>query len=141
MTGATEQGGGPLGQVSWQRIQQELEQALPADVDLNREEFMAALRRLLVGGGDRQAVVDILVNQGGMAPEEAQTTVRDLENRYRQAVQGIEQRAVEAAEATANALSSAAIWAFIALALGGAAAAAGGWLGAPRDVISAAETR
>ena len=141
VTGATEQGGGPLGQVSWQRIQQELEQALPADVDINRQEFMAALRRLLVAGGDRQAVVDILVNQGGMAPEEAQTTVQDLEGRYQQAVQDIEQRAAEAAEATANALSSAAIWAFIALALGGAAAAAGGWLGTPRDVISAAETR
>ncbi|HEX2222714.1 MAG TPA: hypothetical protein VHN15_00765 [Thermoanaerobaculia bacterium] len=143
VTGATGQGGGqgggPLEQVSWQRIQQELEQALPAGVDLNRQEFMAALRRLLLGGGDRQAVVDILVNQGGMAPEEAQATVQDLENRYQQAVQELEQRAAEAAEATANAVSSAAIWAFIALALGGAAAAAGGWLGTPRDAIAAPE--
>ena len=142
VTGAAGQdGGGLLQQIPWQRVQQRIEQALPANVDVDREAFTAALRRLLVEGGDRQAAIDILVNQGGMSPEEAQATLQDLESQYQQAVQEIEQRAAEAAEATANALSSAAIWTFIALALGGGAAAGGGWLGAPRDAISAAGVR
>ena len=123
--------------VPWDRVQQRVEQALPADVDLDREALMSAFRQLVVGGGDRQAVIDILVNQGGMSQEEAESTLQNLENEYNQVVQEVEQQAAQAAEATASAVSSAAFWSFIALLLGGAAAAGGGWLGAPRDEIAA----
>jgi hypothetical protein len=98
---------------------------------------MAAVRELVVEGGDRQAVINILVEQGGMSQEEAESTLQNLETEYEQAVQEIEQQAGQAAEAAAEAVSSAAFWSFIALLLGGIAAAAGGWLGAPRDEIAA----
>jgi polyhydroxyalkanoate synthesis regulator phasin len=124
-------------QVPWERIQQRVEQALPADVDLDREALMAAFRQLVVGGGDRQAVIDVLVNQGGMTQEEAETTLQNLETEYEQALQEVEQQAAQAAEAAAGAVSSAAFWSFIALLLGGLAAAGGGWLGAPRDELAA----
>lgn len=125
-------------QLPWERIQQRVEQALPADVDVDREALMAAFRELVVEGGDRQAVIDILVQQGGMTQEEAESTLQNLEAEYEQAVQEIEQQAGRAAETAAEAVSSAAFWSFIALLLGALAAAGGGWLGAPRDEIAAA---
>jgi polyhydroxyalkanoate synthesis regulator phasin len=121
----------------WEQIQERVEQALPAGVEVDREALMAAFRELVVEGGDRQAVIDILVEQGGMSQEEAETTLQNLETEYQQAAQEIEQQAGQAAEAAAGAVSSAAFWSFIALLLGGIAAAAGGWFGAPRDEIAA----
>jgi polyhydroxyalkanoate synthesis regulator phasin len=123
-------------QLPWDRIRQRVEQALPADVDVDRETLMAAFRELVLEGGDRQAVVDILVQQGGMAPEEAERTLQNLEAEYQQAAQQVEQQAGQAAQAAAETVSSAALWSFIALLLGGLAAAGGGWLGAPRDEIA-----
>jgi hypothetical protein len=124
-------------QLPWERIQQRVEQALPADVDLDREALMAAFRELVVEGGDRQAVTDILVQQGGMTQEEAESTLQNLEAEYEQTVQEVEQQAAQAAETAAATVSSAAFWSFIALLLGAIAAAGGGWMGAPRDEIAA----
>ena len=98
---------------------------------------MAAFRQLVLEGGDRQAVIDILVQQGGMSPEEAERTLQTLEAEYQQAVQEVEQQAGQAAQAAAETVSSAALWSFIALLLGGIAAAGGGWIGAPRDEVVA----
>jgi polyhydroxyalkanoate synthesis regulator phasin len=123
-------------QVPWEQVRQRVEQALPADVNVDREALMAAFRELVLEGGDRQAVIDILVQQGGMSQEEAESTLQNLETQYQQAVQEIEQQAREAAQGAAEAVSSAALWSFIALLLGALAAAAGGWLGAPRDEIA-----
>jgi polyhydroxyalkanoate synthesis regulator phasin len=135
-------GGGTLAdavqQIPWEQVRQRVEQALPADVELDREALMAAFREFVMEGGDRQAVTDILVQQGGMTEEEAESTLQDLEAAYQQAVQEIEQQAGQAAQAAAEAVSSAALWSFIALLLGAIAAAGGGWLGAPRDEIAAA---
>ena len=135
-------GGETLGdavqQIPWEQVRQRVEQALPADVELDREALMAAFRELVLEGGDRQAVIDILVEQGGMSPEEAESTLQNLEAEYQQAVQEVEQQAGQAAQAAAEAVSSAALWSFIALLLGAIAAAGGGWLGAPRDEIAAA---
>jgi polyhydroxyalkanoate synthesis regulator phasin len=127
-------------QLPWERIQQRIEQALPADVDLDREALMTAFRELVLEGGDRQAVIDILVQQGGMSPDEAERTLQNLEAEYQQAAQEVEQQAGQAAQAAAETVSSAALWSFIALLLGGIAAAAGGWIGAPRDEIAAGAT-
>lgn len=133
-SGASGQGiAGAAQQLPWEQIQQRVEQALPADVDVDQQALMAAFRELVVGGGDRQAVLDILVEQGGMSPNEAESTLQNLETEYEQAVQEVEQQAAQAAEA----VSSAAFWSFIALLLGGVAAAGGGWLGAPRDDLAA----
>jgi polyhydroxyalkanoate synthesis regulator phasin len=123
-------------QLPWEQIRQRVEQALPADVDLDREALMAAFRELVLEGGDRQAVIDILVQQGGMSPDEAERTLQNLETQYQQAAQEVEQQTRQAAQAAAETVSSAALWSFIALLLGALAAAAGGWLGAPRDEIA-----
>jgi polyhydroxyalkanoate synthesis regulator phasin len=123
-------------QLPWEQIRQRVEQALPADVDLDREALMAAFRELVIEGGDRQAVIDILVQQGGMSPDEAERTLQNLETQYQQAAQEVEQQTRQAAQAAAETVSSAALWSFIALLLGALAAAAGGWLGAPRDEIA-----
>jgi polyhydroxyalkanoate synthesis regulator phasin len=124
-------------QVPWNRIEQRVEQALPADVDLDRQTLTAAVRQFVAGGGDRQAVIDVLVDQGGMSQENAESALQNMEQAYEQAVQEAQQQAAQVADATAEAVSAAALWAFIALLLGGAAAAAGGWIGAPRDEIAA----
>jgi polyhydroxyalkanoate synthesis regulator phasin len=134
-------GGGTLGdaaqQIPWEQVRQRVEQALPADVELDQETFMAAFREMVREGGDRQAVIDVLVQQGGMSQEEAESTLQNLEAEYQQAAQEAEQQAGQAAEAAASAVSSAALWSFVALLLGAIAAAGGGWLGAPRDEIAA----
>jgi hypothetical protein len=97
---------------------------------------MAAFRELVLEGGDRQAVIDILVQQGGMSPDEAERTQQNLETQYQQAAQEVEQQTRQAAQAAAETVSSAALWSFIALLLGAIAAAAGGWIGAPRDELA-----
>jgi hypothetical protein len=123
--------------VPWEQIQQRVEQALPADVELDRQTLMSAFRQFVTGGGDRQAVIDVLVNQGGMTQEQADSTLQNLESEYNQAVQEAQQQASQTAEAASAAVSSAAFWTFVALLIGGLAAAGGGWLGAPRDEIAA----
>ena len=124
-------------QLPWEQIQQRVEQALPAEVDVDREALIAAFRELMVEGGDRQAVIDILVEQGGMSPEEAESTLQSLEAEYEQAAQEVEQQAGQAAQAAAETVSSAALWSFIALLLRAIAAAVGGWIGAPREEVVA----
>jgi hypothetical protein len=124
-------------QLPWEGIRQRVEQALPADVDLDREALMSAFRELVLEGGDRQAVIDILVQQGGMSPDEAESTLQNLESEYQQAAQEAEQQVGQAAQAAAETVSSAALWSFIALLLGAIAAAGGGWIGAPRDELAA----
>ena len=59
---------------------------------------MAAFRELVVGGGNRQDVIDILVNESGMSQAQAENTMQNLESEYNQAVQ----HAAQAAEATAS---------------------------------------
>jgi len=128
--------------VPWEQIQERVEQALPGDIEVDRQTLMAAFRQFVAGGGDRQAVVDVLVTEGGMSQQEAESTLQNLEAEYEQAMQEAQQQAAQAAEAAAGAVSSAALWSFIALLIGGIAAAVGGWLGAPRDELAAgAEVR
>jgi polyhydroxyalkanoate synthesis regulator phasin len=127
---------GVASQISWQQVEQRVEQALPGDLQVDRQVLMNALQQFLMQGGDRQAVIDILTQQGGLSTQEAESLLQELESAYQQAVQEVEQQAAQAAEATASAVSSAALWSFVALLLGAAAAAGGGWLGAPRDEVA-----
>jgi hypothetical protein len=126
--------------VPWQQIQQRIEQALPADVDVDRQTLIDAFRQFVSGGGDRQAVLDVLVNQGGMTQEEAESTLQNLQAEYDQAMQEVQQQAAQSAEAASAAVSSAAFWSFVALLIGGLAAAGGGWLGTPRDELATGAT-
>jgi hypothetical protein len=126
--------------VPWQQIQQRIEQALPADVQVDRQTLIDAFRQFVTGGGDRQAVLDVLVNQGGMTQEEAESTLQNLQAEYDQAMQEAQQQAAQTAEAASAAVSAAAFWSFVALLIGGLAAAGGGWLGAPRDELATGVT-
>ncbi len=127
---------GLVDQLPWDRIQEQVQQSLPADVELNRQTLMAAMRELVTSGGDRQAVIDVLVDQGGMTQQQAQGTLQELETTYEETREQAEQQAAEAASAAAGTVSTAALAAFVALLLGGLAAAGGGWVGAPQDRIA-----
>lgn len=100
------------------------------------EDISVALNRLFAGGGqasDREAVVNILVTRAGMSREEASGRVDSWVTRYQQIVPPGTTPA-DIAQSVTNALSAAALWGFIAMVLGAAAAGFGGWLGAPKEL-------
>jgi hypothetical protein len=74
---------------------------------------------------DRQAAVNLIAQQAGVPPEEADRRLTDFQNRYRQ-------YAADAAQQGAKAASKAALGTFAALLAGLVVAAIGGLLGAPR---------
>jgi hypothetical protein len=77
---------------------------------------------------DRQAAINALVQYTGMSRPEAEQRLTQWQQTYQQA----KQQAIEAAEATADTVSKASLWSFVALLLGAIVAAVGGTLGAPR---------
>jgi polyhydroxyalkanoate synthesis regulator phasin len=111
------------------------------------QELEQALRRLfstaqnMANAVDREAVVNVLVARTDMSSDDARRTVDQWIQTYQQAEAQIAEGAEEAQEAAvelsdeaADALSTAALWAFAALLLGLVAASVGGWLGIPHDV-------
>jgi hypothetical protein len=90
----------------------------------------------------RQEVVAILTESTEMNEDEASQKVDQWVNSYRRAEQlqtGARQVAQQAQEAAPEALdisAQAAFWSFLALLIGAAAAALGGLLGAPKDVVT-----
>lgn len=82
-----------------------------------------------VSPADREAAVSALVTYGGMSRPDAERQLNDWQQGYRNA----EQKARQAGEATANAVSQGSLWSFAALALGAIVAAIGGMQGAPRS--------
>ncbi|RZA25040.1 MAG: hypothetical protein EOP10_08080 [Proteobacteria bacterium] len=92
---------------------------------------------------DKEALVNVLVARSSMSPEEATTVVNRWESTYAAAkvkfdqtkVQA-EQKAREAGDKAAENISKGAIWSFVALVLGGLAAAFGGLFGALRAPYS-----
>lgn len=111
------------------------------------EEFTSALDRLVRQGkevaseADRDAVINVLIERG-MSREEATRTVQNWEKTYQQAQVKYEQikreteeKARQVAGQTAEAVSRASLWGFFALLLSAIAAAIGGSLGRPREVL------
>jgi hypothetical protein len=90
-----------------------------------------------VSDQERQRLVDQLVQQTGITREEAEAQLQQLESQYQDALVAAEQQAQQAAQATAEAVAQGSFWSFVALLLGAAAAALGGWMGAPRDLPAA----
>jgi hypothetical protein len=89
---------------------------------------------------DRETVVTMLTERTDMSRAEAEQNVDTWIQQRQQAAQKLQQAqgtALQVTEQTMDTLSKAALWAFIALVLGGAAAAAGGALGAPKEIIAA----
>ncbi len=83
-------------------------------------------------GGMAQQIADRL-KQGGVDVERAKADAQDPAKRA-----AVEQKAREASDAAAKAASGASLLAFIVLVVGAIAAAIGGRIGRPRDVIAAA---
>lgn len=97
----------------------------------------------------RGAIVSVLAENTRLSEAEARQTVGQYEQRLQQARQEasqtlnqVEQQAVQVGDAAAANLSKAALWGFIAMLVGALASAAGGALGAPKDLlVSPAVTR
>lgn len=122
-----------------QAANQELDSAL--DRLFNRAQAVAS-------AADREAVINVLVARTNMTRDEAARTVDRWEASYQQARARVEQareqasqQARETAAAAADRVSGAALWSFVALALGLAAAAIGGRVGTPRDAYAGVGVR
>jgi len=85
---------------------------------------------------DRQAAITALTQHAGMSRPEAEQRLTEWQQTYQRA----KQQAMQAAEATADTVSQASLWSFIALLLGAVVAAVGGMLGSPRKVVYPART-
>ena len=109
------------------------------------EEVRSALDRLRTEDGQpasqavRGAIVSVLAENTSLSEAEARQRVGQYEQRLQEAgqdvVQTVQEEAPEVADDAAAKLSTAALWGFIALVLGALAAAGGGALGAPRDLL------
>lgn len=118
------------------------------------EEIMTVLDRIIRKGKnvvsevDKEALTNVLVARTDMSRSEAEQTVQRWMDTYQKAstklaeLQGqAQQQGLQAADATAEAVSQASIWTFISLILGASAAGIGGALGAPRDIVQPTNTR
>lgn len=105
-----------------------------------------------VDAADKQALINVLKARTDMSETEANKTVNRWETTYSQAVDKatatydqtkdqVSQQARETGAATADAGVKVALWTFVILRAGGAAAALGGAAGAPKDDLSRAEGR
>jgi hypothetical protein len=125
--------------------------AAPAPMaNTSDSEFDSALERLLNRGRDnatqtdRDAVINGVVTRGGMSREDAARRVDTWESSAQQQRvqtdqqrQQAKQRAKEVADATAKVVSRAALFGFVAILLGGIAAAVGAALGRPHNIVRA----
>lgn len=99
----------------------------PQRVTQAREQLTGLLPRVIQGGQPadeaRRDAVRIIADLTGVPPEQA-------EQRFNQQMAAITQQATEVADTTANVVSAAAIWSFVAVLLGAIATAIGSTLGA-----------
>jgi len=126
----------------------------------SREELAALIGRITTNGGetfsdaDRQELINFMVERGGRSEAEAEELVNNLEQTYQEtraqaqeaaqqaqaagqeALANAEQSARETGQVVAENVSSTAIWAFIGLLIGAFAAALGGLIATPRDLLT-----
>jgi hypothetical protein len=118
------------------------------------EELIPLLERMMKKGDkvaseiDKDAIANVLVARTDMTKQEAERTVEGWVATYEKATTKYnelkgqaKQQALEAADATAEAVSQASIWTFIALIFGASAAGIGGILGAPKDLVAPVPTK
>ena len=116
----------------------------PANSD---SEVSALLERIqqrgaaTIDAADSEALVNVVMARTGKTRPEAQATVasyektyQQLQTQYAQAKVQAEQTTREVGQATADGVSSAALWAFAALLLSAIAATLGGYLATPKDI-------
>jgi hypothetical protein len=106
------------------------------DLAAKDSQLGAALARMEKNGGANQAtserdeVISRLTSQHGMDQQQAANLVGQWDQQFQQLKGQTEQKAREAGDVAARGVSKGALWAFIALFLGFAIAAWGGWSGA-----------
>jgi len=92
---------------------------------------------------NREAIINQLVQNGEMSREQAERTVsqwEDVANRAQQQLAEVKEDITQTASEARKPIAAAAIWSFIALALGAVAAGIGGGMGAPRALPVMAAT-
>ena len=116
----------------------------PANSD---ESVTSLLQRISASGektfnaADKDALVNVVMARTGKTRPEAEATVASYQKTYEQAEAQYEQTKADAAQKareigqkTADATSSAALWAFVALLFSAVAAALGGFLATPKNI-------
>jgi hypothetical protein len=83
---------------------------------------------------DRQAAVNVISQQAGIPPQEAEQRLNQFQQTYQQYSQQAAEQARETAEATAATVAQVAFWSVVALVIGAVLAALGGAAGTPRDL-------
>ncbi|RJP74378.1 MAG: hypothetical protein C4524_12985 [Candidatus Zixiibacteriota bacterium] len=132
-----------------QEMQEQMGQAA-RQPGTTEQQLDQALERLLSQAGDvisevdKQDVVNVLMARTNMSRPEAERTVdnwiqtyQQARSQFQQTAQQVGQEAQQVAEQTADVVAQAALWTFIMVLLGTAAAVAGGLIGAPRDMVYA----
>ena len=131
--------------ISWDSVKNQVQAAItqkPANGQLlPREDVMGSIRNLFNKSDsatveDRQAVIDIMVRNSNLSPEEADKKLSELETNYQAAAEMVKQKAEKAkdeakvaADKTAKVVSQLAILAFFSFILSAVAAALGGVAG------------
>ena len=109
------------------------------------QEVQSALARMFnrpgeqVNPNDREALIGAVQRYTGMSKEEAAQKVASWEQMYQQARSNIQETKAEAKEVAGTAakgISKVALWTFVALIFGAAAAALGGLSGRPKTMIT-----
>jgi acyl-CoA synthetase (AMP-forming)/AMP-acid ligase II len=114
----------------------------------SREELAALINRIVTSGQEtispahQEALIRFLVERGGRSRPEAEALMASYEAVYQQARAQSEQALAEAEQtarelgaAAARTLATAALWTFVGLVAGAAAAALGGYVAMPREGI------
>jgi hypothetical protein len=116
------------------QVQQGVQQVQQAS---QNPEVRQLLEKVVTSGPDtltpaeRQQAVSALSEHAGIPPAEAERRLNEWQAQYQQA----EQKVTETAEATADTVSQASIWLFVALLLGAVVGGFGGATGAPRQPL------
>jgi len=123
------------------QIQQQIDGLLrsnnaSADPQSARQELVSIMGRVATGQQSmdeaRPRAVEIVSQQAGIPPQEAEQRIQDFQNKAEQARAQAETTARQATETTAKALSSGALWTSLAVVLSAIAAAIGGSIGTRR---------
>lgn len=83
---------------------------------------------------DRQAAVNVIAQQAGIPPAEAEQRLEQFQQTYNEYTTQAAEQARQAADAAAATVSQVSFWSVIALVLGAVLAAVGGSMGTPRDL-------
>jgi hypothetical protein len=124
---------GPLGDLR-QQIEGSLQNGSAADKARATQLVIRVVTTRDVPQQDVDQTADMVAQQSGMQPQEARDRLNGWRDTYQRNAAEIQARARQTAEASAKAVSRAAIFGFVALTLGAIAGALGGRAGAPRRI-------